>query len=125
MRVWFQKVLYIPFWLNLYLHYKHAIHSLKCLYIPFWLNLYKCIASCFPCLFELYIPFWLNLYPPFNTSDHDIFFTLHSILVKSIHVPTISSLAPSFLLYIPFWLNLYALSLSRIYSMLVFTFHSG
>ena len=55
--------------------------------------------------YVLYIPFWLNLYKNDNTLKNH-YWTLHSILVKSIQNNSVAQ-SRSYILYIPFWLNLY------------------
>ena len=65
---------------------RDIIVIIKRLYIPFWLNLYASTAAGGSVMIMLYIPFWLNLYLP-EMVHPEIWFTLHSILVKSIHAP--------------------------------------
>ena len=109
------RLLYIPFWLNLYaavlVYYAIRKGSLHSILVKSILPKRTHVSTCFPALHSilvksipvadtlrgeivsLYIPFWLNLY----------------------HVTAIYYVV-GIVLYIPFWLNLYLWNLDGIFS---------
>ena len=128
------RLLYIPFWLNLYaavlVYYAIRKGSLHSILVKSILPKRTHVSTCFPALHSilvksipvadtlrgeivsLYIPFWLNLYL-WNLDGIFSVGPLHSILVKSILYTFPHIIEPNEL-YIPFWLNLYFSKFSRI-----------
>ena len=140
------RLLYIPFWLNLYaavlVYYAIRKGSLHSILVKSILPKRTHVSTCFPALHSilvksipvadtlrgeivsLYIPFWLNLYHV-TAIYYVVGIVLYIPFWLNLYFSKFSRIDWSIGLYIPFWLNLYILCKLHKQNRTSFTFHSG